>query len=290
MKRVIASLVTVLCVAVLTGEAHADEQTRQVQQALKEAGFYYGAVDGQNGSETKSALRRFQIRNGLEVTGDVNTDTLSALKIGPDSEQHSPATADRDPDTVERSAPPSPSDGAFLGPGSRPRATPTPAPPPRMERDLDSPADQSELREPNELFGEEGPDGVQLQPFRNESGEPIYRPGAGIRRKRGASALQDFFWGTELEDAGYGEQSVRLASVQSRLRKLGYYKGVPDGLPGPATEEALLNFQYNNRLRPTGRLDDDTLAALDSSQPSVPARRYRHQRPDGPIYRGIWVQ
>lgn len=290
MKRVIASLVTVLCVAVLTVEAHADEQTRQIQQALQEAGFYYGALDGQNGSETKSALRRFQIRNGLEVTGDVNPETLSALRIGPDSEQQTPATADRDPDNVEKSAPAPAPGGAFLGPGSRPRATPTPAPPPRVEQDSDAPSDQSELREPNEMIIQEGSDGVRLQPFRDESGEPVYRPGAGIRRGRGASALQEFFWGTELEDAGYGEQSVRLASAQSRLRKLGYYKGVPDGLPGPATEEALLNFQYNNRLRPTGRLDDDTLAALDSSQPAVPGRRYRHQRPDGPIYRGIWVE
>lgn len=281
----------VLCVATLTLEAHADEQTRQIQQALKEAGFYYGTVDGQNGSETKAALRRFQIRNGLNVTGDVNSETLAALKIGAESVQQAPATANRGSDNVGRPAPTPAPGGPFLGPGSRPRASKTPAQPsPQVQEDLDEPSDQENLPEPREPVDREGPGGVRLQPFRDDSREPIYRPDGGRSRERGASALQEFFAGTELEDAGYGEQAIRLASAQSRLRKLGYYKGAPDGLPGPATEEALLNFQYNNRLRPTGRLDDDTLAALDASQPSVRGRRYRNQRPEGQIYRGIWIQ
>lgn len=291
MKRFITSLTGVLCAAVLTVEAHADDQTRQVQQALKEAGFYYGAVDGQSGSETKAALRRFQIRNGLEVTGDVNTETLSALKIGDNAPQPAPATTGDASDEVPKSATAPESDGAFLGPGSRPRATPTPAQPPaRSEQDVTEPSDSQDVPPSREPIVREGPDGVRLQPFRSEDGEPVYRPGAGLAGGRGVSALQEFFAGTELEDAGYGEQSVRLANAQARLRKLGYYKGAPDGIPGPATEEALLNFQYANRLRPTGRLDGDTMDALDAAQAAVPSRKYRNQRPDDQIYRGIWVQ
>ncbi|MDP9292675.1 MAG: peptidoglycan-binding protein, partial [Verrucomicrobiota bacterium] len=68
--------------AVSTLLAHADDQMRSVQTELKNQGFYYGAVDGQPGAETTAAIRRFQIRNGLEVTGQLNRETLASLKIG----------------------------------------------------------------------------------------------------------------------------------------------------------------------------------------------------------------
>lgn len=64
-----------------TSTVWADNQIRQVQSALSEAGFFYGTADGQMGEETQSALRRYQIRNGLEVTGEVSTETLTALKV-----------------------------------------------------------------------------------------------------------------------------------------------------------------------------------------------------------------
>ena len=61
---------------------YADDQLRTVQQALKDQGFYYGQVDGSPGSETSAAIKRFQIRNGLEVTGQVNPQTLAAINGG----------------------------------------------------------------------------------------------------------------------------------------------------------------------------------------------------------------
>lgn len=284
-----------ICVAVLTTEARADAQTREVQQTLKDAGFYYGTVDGQSGAETKAALRRFQIRNGLQVTGAVSPETLSALKIDPGSAPKAPGATDNGPDHRLQSGASAPGDGAFLGPGSRPRATPAPSPERGSRAEPQTPPDRSaspDQRNPD--AGSRGPGGVPLLPFRNDNGEPVYRPGtspAGRIGERGASALQEFFAGTEFADADYREQSTRLASAQLRLRRLGYYKGVPDGLPGPATEEALLNFQYANRLRSTGHLDDDTMEALDSAQVAIPGKKYRDQRPgDGRVYRGIWVQ
>jgi hypothetical protein len=55
---------------------------RDVQTELKSQGFYYGEVDGQSGGETAAAIKRYQIRNGLEVTGTANKETLEALGIG----------------------------------------------------------------------------------------------------------------------------------------------------------------------------------------------------------------
>lgn len=48
---------------------------------MKEKGFYFGKVDGQWGNETGAAVTRFQIRNGLEITGRLDPKTLAALGV-----------------------------------------------------------------------------------------------------------------------------------------------------------------------------------------------------------------
>src|ERR1700724_2966962 len=63
----------------------ADDLTRAIQQRLKDQGFYYGEVDGQGGDETSAAIRRYQIRHGLKVTGQPNDETLHALGLSPNS-------------------------------------------------------------------------------------------------------------------------------------------------------------------------------------------------------------
>src|ERR1700675_3689845 len=59
----------------------ADDLTRVIQQRLKDQGFYYGEVDGQGGEETSAAIRRFQIRHGLKVTGQLDDNTLRTLDV-----------------------------------------------------------------------------------------------------------------------------------------------------------------------------------------------------------------
>jgi len=78
MKGVIAHLVVALCVA---GTVCADQTIQSVQQALKDQGFYYGDITGDKSAETTAAIRRYQIRNGLQVTGDVNQETLRSLSL-----------------------------------------------------------------------------------------------------------------------------------------------------------------------------------------------------------------
>jgi peptidoglycan hydrolase-like protein with peptidoglycan-binding domain len=62
--------------------AFADDQLRAVQQVLKDQGFYYGQVDGEPGNETAGAIKRFQIRNGLQANGQINPETLAAMNLG----------------------------------------------------------------------------------------------------------------------------------------------------------------------------------------------------------------
>jgi len=78
MKRTIAHLLLAMCVA---GSVHADQIIQSVQQTLKDQGFYYGNVTGDKSAETAAAIRRYQIRNGLQVTGEINPETLRSLNV-----------------------------------------------------------------------------------------------------------------------------------------------------------------------------------------------------------------
>lgn len=57
---------------------------------------------------------------------------------------------------------------------------------------------------------------------------------------------------------------AEVADAQSRLGALGYPVGTPDGVAGPRTAAAVHAFQAQNDIRPTGRLDEATKAALAS--------------------------
>jgi len=52
---------------------------RQIQTALKNAGFYTGMVDGKKGPLTKKAIEDFQRANNLEVDGKVGSKAWAVL-------------------------------------------------------------------------------------------------------------------------------------------------------------------------------------------------------------------
>ena len=59
----------------------ADPLIENVQETLKNEGFYYGEVSGEMNANLTAAIRRYQIRNGLQVTGQLNEETLQMLGI-----------------------------------------------------------------------------------------------------------------------------------------------------------------------------------------------------------------
>jgi len=109
MKRAIAHFLLAMCVA---GFVRADQTIQSVQQTLKDQGFYYGNVTGDKNSETAAAIRRYQIRSGLQVTGEINPKTLQSLNVSPKSNPASssqppskPAIAQSSPVPLDQSAP-----------------------------------------------------------------------------------------------------------------------------------------------------------------------------------------
>ena len=54
--------------------------TREIQQALKNAGFYQGSVDGKIGAMTRDAVKEFQRVHGLKDDGVVGKQTWGKLQ------------------------------------------------------------------------------------------------------------------------------------------------------------------------------------------------------------------
>lgn len=62
-----------------TAKASTKPSTREIQQALKNAGFYQGAVDGKIGAQTREAVKEFQRVHGLKDDGVAGKQTWAKL-------------------------------------------------------------------------------------------------------------------------------------------------------------------------------------------------------------------
>jgi peptidoglycan hydrolase-like protein with peptidoglycan-binding domain len=68
----------------------------RVQQKLRDDGFYSGELDGAYSTDLSAALSRYQVRNGLPISGQLDAETSKALgakpAVGP-----STAASEQDP-------------------------------------------------------------------------------------------------------------------------------------------------------------------------------------------------
>jgi hypothetical protein len=65
-----------------TSYARGGSVVAEVQQELARAGYYRGAVDGVNGSGTRSAIRAYERANGLRVDGSIDQELLGSMGLG----------------------------------------------------------------------------------------------------------------------------------------------------------------------------------------------------------------
>ena len=212
----------VLMIAWMANSLWADDLTRNIQQRLKDQGFYYGEVDGQGGEETSAAIRRFQIRHGLQVTGQLDDETLRSLNLsrrnvarpGTGDQENGSSFGDRSNDGYDGQAPRQ----------YDPRTLPQP-------------------EEPNNYS--------QMQP-------PL------TAAPRVLTSFQQLFAATIYERSPAQIQENVLYAVQGELMRSGFFRGVINGRPGPATTEAIVRLQQEEGLTVNGRLDGETLNALQA--------------------------
>ena len=81
-------------ISVLSGFGSTGQEVRNIQQRLKEWGYYHGEVDGIYGYLTYSAVRDFQAKHGLTVDGIAGPETLAAIGLPTGQASGSDATGD----------------------------------------------------------------------------------------------------------------------------------------------------------------------------------------------------
>lgn len=243
MKTQLFAVVLLSCVLSVRG----DDGIANVQQALKDQGFYYGEITGEKNSDTTAAVRRFQIRNGLQVTGELDGETLRTLGTG--NARQPVAKATQPPsETIEH------------------------------KREL--------VEAPENQPGEQIPANPPV------AAPPIPPDGTGssARPSRPEPQSGPLFVGTPYETAPPEAQRNVIVSAQSALVRRGLYHDAIDGIYGANMEFSLRAFQARVGLRTTGRLDLETLAALELLPGAhapiyVPRRRVYREEP----VRGQWI-
>ena len=251
MKRLssLPAAALLLAATLLLSPAIANDQLRDVQGALKTRGFYYGEITGADSAETSAAIRRFQIRNGITVTGKLNAETLASLGFGGKKDAApapQPAPAPEAP--VQKQINPPPPEPAAA---PAPQAMPKPGEPimsPRKERT--SPPEPAPAEPTPPPVRRIRPDGVSVVEPPTPVPSPVYTPYSTIFRDTPYAAA------TREVQIGI----VRRAQAILIAKRL--YTGPVDGLPAASTSEALFLFQEEAEMRRTGRLDADTLAEM----------------------------
>jgi len=256
MKRTFAS--TFVALLVLATAASADELTKSVQAELKNQGFYYGEVTGLNSAETAAAIKRYQIRNGLEATGTLTQDTLEALGI----KGASSAPPALEPPRAQR--PTLPAERA-------PSAT-------RKDGPVDLRRDKTQQDKDREYVQRDQPDAAP----RSQTAPPPVATGGGEYGR--------VFARTPYASAPLEVQESTVRKAQRFLRDLDFYRESLDGRPGPELEEALLSYQKFIRLPLPGRLDLETLSAMRllPGRGGAPVRPVIRPVPGRPL-RGVWI-
>jgi Putative peptidoglycan binding domain len=82
MNNSIAVFTVTICLS-LGASVRADDNVREVQTKLSEEGLYSGKIDGAYSSDLSEALTRYQVRNRLPITGQLDTETSEALGVKP---------------------------------------------------------------------------------------------------------------------------------------------------------------------------------------------------------------
>ena len=65
----------------MNGSNYSKHEVKEAQRCLQQKGLYKGKVDGEMGPETSSAIRHYQQSNHLNVTGQLDQQTLSSLGV-----------------------------------------------------------------------------------------------------------------------------------------------------------------------------------------------------------------
>lgn len=249
---------------------------REIQARLQELGYYGGPLDGELGASTVDAIRAFQAQTGLAVTGRVEPGWIDQLDnavwrslrsrlevMGYDdkvyldfkraaADSSLPAVpalpfteseqAPADIDSEDETAAAQPVDPPAAGIDAAPPTPPDPDPDRVLLASI-----QSRLRALG--FDLDTVDGSMSADTRTAVASFQRQTGQAATGQPSTALLQRL------------DEEV-LRAIQTRLKTLGYYLGVVDGVMGSQSAAAIRAFQQQAGLPVTGEPDVDLLARL----------------------------
>jgi peptidoglycan hydrolase-like protein with peptidoglycan-binding domain len=215
---------------------------RRLQQDLQSLGLYRGSITGFFGPETQQAVIQFQQRNRIQADGVVGSRTKEAIRIAlnPNSNPNG-LGGDRLPNALNV---------GDVGPNVK-----------ELQNDLRL------LRyftvNPTGRFGPATRDAVAR--FQQDHGI-ISNGVADVQTleavRRAVEGSSQSSCSASRGEICLGENSSRVVALQQRLQELRLFLANPTGLYGPATRDAVTQFQRLSRLNPTGFVDFPTWQAL----------------------------
>ena len=228
------------------------DAVKQLQQRLKELGYYSSSCDGNYGNVTVDAVKAFQKKNGLDQTGIVDSATQKKLNSSSAISAKGTAVSSKEDEDDN--------DDETLKKGSKGSAV----------KQL-----QQRLKQlgyyNNTIDGDYGSSTVSaVKAFQKKNGlsqtgtadektlDKIYSTSA-INAK---DKVEDADTSTTLKRGSKGSEVKKL---QQRLKDLGYYNSTVDGDYGSGTVSAVKAFQKKNGLSQTGTADETTLTKVYSS-------------------------
>ena len=214
----------------------------QLQQALKKGGYFKGTVDGKYGGTTYQAIKNFQANNGLKQDGIANKTTQRLLYGGKYNRTPTPSPKATTP-TPRRTATPRVTERNGRTTAT-PRRTATPRVTERKGRETATPRRTATPRVTERKGRTTATPRRTATPNRRTATPKVTNP-ANFRTVTAAPAGK--YPVLEL-----GSKGDPVKTLQTALRKLGYFKGNSDGKYGTTTYQAVMAFQADYGLKQDG--------------------------------------
>lgn len=241
---------------------------KQLQQRLKDLGYYTGTVDGKFGSGTTAAVKTFQTANKLQADGIAGKATQESI--------YSPYAIHKKDATL-------PSGSTSTKPTAKPTSKPS----------SDSSGTKETPKGETDIYLKLGSKGTQVGIMQNrlialgylsgtadktfaetteaaviafQKRNSIYADGiAGpttLAKLYSSSAKKASSVAANLGSLKKGMSGGGVSALQDHLKALGYYSGKVDGDFGDGTESAVIAFQMANGLTPDGIAGKATMNAI----------------------------
>ena len=258
---------------------------RESQQQLKSLGYYDGQVDGLWGPETQGAVERYQRERGLSASGRIDAATRESLRettagrsgtttgtggmtAGRDPQAPVTLTSETDVRTVQNRLAQL---NFYQGQANGIWGSETQAAVENFQRARGLPAGQLNLATLNAM-GLDSIAAANQRPAATQTGSTQVGGVVDNRSGAGTAAGRVPPEANIAPSAGPGAGAraisprsltrVEVRNVQQRLADKGHYRASIDGVWGPQSEQALVNFQTQNGLRNDGQIDPPTANAL----------------------------